>query len=248
MDVSLDPATADPSLIFSNNLRQVWLSCLQQDLRDSPESFSLCPCVLGSPCFVEGRHHWEVEVRDKAKWAIGVCEDPVCRKEGVTVAPRNGFWMVSLWYGEEYWTLTSLMQTPLQRVGVWWGFSWTTTLVRSPSTTRQRGVTPSLLPRCLLGPVHPASACVTQEARAQLLLSSAPQWDPWVLWLRRESWAFHGGLPLRREKTSGLLDTPLPRPEGSRCLAASCPWLPADVLTTAQPGRGRQESTFSPFP
>uniref|UniRef100_G1PZD1 Tripartite motif containing 27 n=1 Tax=Myotis lucifugus TaxID=59463 RepID=G1PZD1_MYOLU len=122
VDVTLDWDTAYPSLVLSDNLRQVRLSCLQQDLPDSPERFSLCPCVLGSPCFVAGRHSWEVEVGEKAKWTIGVCEDLVCRKGGVTSAPQNGFWAVSLWYGKEYWALTSLMtalplRTPLQRVG-----------------------------------------------------------------------------------------------------------------------------------
>lgn len=123
VDVTLDPDTAYPSLILSDNLRQVRYSYLQQDLPDNPERFNLFPCVLGSPCFIAGRHYWEVEVGDKAKWTIGVCEDSVCRKGGVTSAPQNGFWAVSLWYGKEYWALTSPMtalplRTPLQRVGV----------------------------------------------------------------------------------------------------------------------------------
>lgn len=123
VDVTLDPDTAYPSLILSDNLRQVRYSYLQQDLPDNPERFNLFPCVLGSPCFMAGRHYWEVEVGDKAKWTIGVCEDSVCRKGGVTSAPQNGFWAVSLWYGKEYWALTSPMtalplRTPLQRVGI----------------------------------------------------------------------------------------------------------------------------------
>ncbi|KAI4560848.1 hypothetical protein MJG53_017477 [Ovis ammon polii x Ovis aries] len=80
VDVTLDPDTAYPSLILSDNLRQVRYSYLQQDLPDNPERFNLFPCVLGSPCFIAGRHYWEVEVGDKAKWTIGVCEDSVCRK------------------------------------------------------------------------------------------------------------------------------------------------------------------------
>nr|XP_005000669.1 LOW QUALITY PROTEIN: zinc finger protein RFP [Cavia porcellus] len=123
VDVTLDPDTAYPSLILSDNLRQVRYSYLQQDLPDNPERFNLFPCVLGSPCFIAGRHYWEVEVGDKAKWTIGVCEDSVCRKGGVTSAPQNGFWAVSLWYGKEYWALTSPMtalplRSPLQRVGI----------------------------------------------------------------------------------------------------------------------------------
>uniref|UniRef100_H0VL34 RING-type E3 ubiquitin transferase n=1 Tax=Cavia porcellus TaxID=10141 RepID=H0VL34_CAVPO len=123
LDVTLDPDTAYPSLILSDNLRQVRYSYLQQDLPDNPERFNLFPCVLGSPCFIAGRHYWEVEVGDKAKWTIGVCEDSVCRKGGVTSAPQNGFWAVSLWYGKEYWALTSPMtalplRSPLQRVGI----------------------------------------------------------------------------------------------------------------------------------
>lgn len=123
VDVTLDPDTAYPSLILSDNLRQVRYSYLQQDLPDNPERFNLFPCVLGSPCFIAGRHYWEVEVGDKAKWTIGVCEDSVCRKVGVTSAPQNGFWEVSLWYREEYWALTSSMTALLLDKTGWSGNS-----------------------------------------------------------------------------------------------------------------------------
>lgn len=113
VDVTLDL----DNLVLSDNLQQVRPSCLQQDLPDNPKRFSLSPCILGSLCFMAGRHYWEVEVEDKGG------ENSVCRKGGVTSAPQNGFWAVSLWYRKEYWALTSSMtalplRTPLQQVGV----------------------------------------------------------------------------------------------------------------------------------
>lgn len=50
---------------------------------DNFEWFNLFFCVLGFLCFIVGRYYWEVEVGDKVKWIIGVCEDLVCRKGGV---------------------------------------------------------------------------------------------------------------------------------------------------------------------
>lgn len=47
-DVHLDPNTANPWLVLSEDRRQVWDGNLKRVLVDIPERFDMAPCVLGS--------------------------------------------------------------------------------------------------------------------------------------------------------------------------------------------------------
>lgn len=47
-DVHLDPSTANPWLVLSEDRRQVWDGNLKQILVDVPERFDMAPCVLGT--------------------------------------------------------------------------------------------------------------------------------------------------------------------------------------------------------
>ncbi|XP_053904119.1 E3 ubiquitin-protein ligase TRIM39-like isoform X1 [Malaclemys terrapin pileata] len=100
VDVTLDPDTANPNLVLSEDRKRVRHRDTRQDLPDNPERFDLCPCVLGTEGFTGGRHYWEVEVGDKTDWDLGVCRETVSRKGKVTVTPRNGYWAIWLWNGE----------------------------------------------------------------------------------------------------------------------------------------------------
>uniref|UniRef100_A0A8C3HU91 Uncharacterized protein n=1 Tax=Chrysemys picta bellii TaxID=8478 RepID=A0A8C3HU91_CHRPI len=100
VDVTLDPDTANPNLVLSEDRKRVRHRDTRQDLPDNPERFDLCPCVLGTEGFTGGRHYWEVEVGDKTDWDLGVCRETVSRKGKVTLTPRNGYWAMWLWNGE----------------------------------------------------------------------------------------------------------------------------------------------------
>lgn len=71
-DVTLDPDTANPELVLSEDKRSVRRGDLRQALPDSPERFDPGPCVLGREPLTSGRHYWEVEVGERASWALGV--------------------------------------------------------------------------------------------------------------------------------------------------------------------------------
>ncbi|CAM4666336.1 unnamed protein product [Caretta caretta] len=111
VDVTLDPDTAHPELVLSEDRKRVSDGDTRQDLPDKPERFDYCAFVLGAEGFAGGRRYWEVGVGDKTSWNLGVCRESVSRKGWVTLTPGNGFWAVRLRDGG-YKALTS-PSTPL---------------------------------------------------------------------------------------------------------------------------------------
>ncbi|XP_068001860.1 M-phase inducer phosphatase 1-like isoform X2 [Melanerpes formicivorus] len=61
VQVTLDPETASPDLVLSEDCRSVRLAEGQQSLPSTPRRFSGSPSVLGRQGFTAGRHYWEVE-------------------------------------------------------------------------------------------------------------------------------------------------------------------------------------------
>uniref|UniRef100_A0A452GYM3 Zinc finger protein RFP-like n=1 Tax=Gopherus agassizii TaxID=38772 RepID=A0A452GYM3_9SAUR len=110
MNVTLDPDTAHPQLVLSEDRKSVRWGDTQQRLPDNPERFDYDPCVLGCEGFTLGRHCWEVEVGDGGCWALGVARESVGRKGQISCSPERGIWAVE-WLGQ-FQALTSPV-TPL---------------------------------------------------------------------------------------------------------------------------------------
>ncbi|XP_029470756.1 butyrophilin subfamily 1 member A1-like [Rhinatrema bivittatum] len=107
VDVTLDPETAHPELLLTDEGKTMKHGGIGENLPRSPRSFNVSPCVLGLEAFSSGRHYWEVEVGDGRRWELGVCRNSVRRKGWITRSPEEGYWAVKLWSGGKYYALTS---------------------------------------------------------------------------------------------------------------------------------------------
>uniref|UniRef100_A0A3B1JVL5 B30.2/SPRY domain-containing protein n=1 Tax=Astyanax mexicanus TaxID=7994 RepID=A0A3B1JVL5_ASTMX len=101
-DVTLDPDTAHPNLILSDDRKQVRYGDKKQKCPDKPERFDKYIDVLGNEEFSSGRFYYEVQVRGKTEWSLGVVKESVDRKGEIILAPQNGFWTLIMRNGNKY--------------------------------------------------------------------------------------------------------------------------------------------------
>uniref|UniRef100_A0AAZ1WY71 E3 ubiquitin-protein ligase TRIM39-like n=1 Tax=Oreochromis aureus TaxID=47969 RepID=A0AAZ1WY71_OREAU len=106
VDVTLDPDTANPKLILSDDGKQVKCGDVRKKLPDNPERFSYCVCVLGEQSFSSGRFYFEVQSRSTGR-----------------DSPGDGLWTVCLGDGSEYSACTAppvrlSLQSGPEKVGV----------------------------------------------------------------------------------------------------------------------------------
>ncbi|XP_053235399.1 tripartite motif-containing protein 10-like [Podarcis raffonei] len=111
-NVTLDPDTAHPCLILSEDGKSVRREYKDEALPDNPERFSDWPCVLGCEGFTAGRHFWEVNMGSEELWAIGVARKSMGRKGLFSLRPERGIWAVGKWHGK-YKACTSPHCSPL---------------------------------------------------------------------------------------------------------------------------------------
>ncbi|XP_044049080.1 E3 ubiquitin-protein ligase TRIM21-like [Siniperca chuatsi] len=100
--VTLNPDTAHPELILSDDGKQVKHGDVKKNLPDNPERFDTCVNVLAKQSFSSGRFYYEVQVKGKPKWTLGVARQSINRKGQITLNPQNGYWMICLRNDNEY--------------------------------------------------------------------------------------------------------------------------------------------------
>ena len=88
---SLDPDTAHPKLLLSEENRKVVYTEAPQACPEQEARFSTFPQVLASRALKEGRWYWEVDVPGQlGRWKVGVSEGRIERK-GQKDSCRMGF-------------------------------------------------------------------------------------------------------------------------------------------------------------
>ncbi|CAL8284675.1 unnamed protein product [Arctogadus glacialis] len=99
VDVTLDPDTAHPRLILSEDGKQVHDGGVRKKLPDNPKRFTRYRCVLTRQSFSSGRFYFEVQVKDKTEWWLGVARESIDRTDETEWTPETGYW--TLWYDED---------------------------------------------------------------------------------------------------------------------------------------------------
>ncbi|CAL8339850.1 unnamed protein product [Merluccius merluccius] len=122
VDVTLDPDTAHPQLIMSEDGKQVYDGGVVKNHPDNPKRFTPCVCVLTKQSFSSGRFYFEVQVKDKTTWCLGVARESINRKGYITCTPEKGFWIITFNNDKLVFRDTLDTRLPLreelQRVGV----------------------------------------------------------------------------------------------------------------------------------
>ncbi|KAL0992464.1 hypothetical protein UPYG_G00093660 [Umbra pygmaea] len=111
-DVTLNPLTAYPFLILSEDRKQVKRGEKLQFYRNSVQRFDVWSCVLAKEGFDSGRHYWEVNVGENKDWKVGVVRQSAQRKGLFDMSPVNGYY--ALWWGGSH--LHALTAPPLAKV------------------------------------------------------------------------------------------------------------------------------------
>ncbi|CAK6445122.1 unnamed protein product [Pipistrellus nathusii] len=125
VNVTLDPASAHPSLEVSPDGRSVTSrgAALAPAAPGDAQRFTEQTCVLSRQRFAAGRHYWEVDVGRRSRWLLGACLAAVARAGEARLSPAAGYWVMGLWNGCEYFVLEPQRRAlaprvPPRRVGV----------------------------------------------------------------------------------------------------------------------------------
>ncbi|KAG2462854.1 MYH7 protein, partial [Polypterus senegalus] len=100
VDVVLHPDTAHHQLSLNDDASQVRFIGSTQ----GPDRWY---CVTGSNWFMKGSHYWEVEVGEKASWALGLATERINESRVIPENPENEFWIIRLRGGKKFEAVSS---------------------------------------------------------------------------------------------------------------------------------------------
>ncbi|XP_035609308.1 E3 ubiquitin-protein ligase TRIM7-like [Oncorhynchus keta] len=113
VEVTPDPSTAHPSLLFKRASREIRVD---QSTRGnvwpmSAQRFTQVLCVLSPQGFSSHRAYWEVEVENwtlmgSGVWCVGVATKSSMTSRGVDLTPEKGFWVL-VHRGGKLWPSTN---------------------------------------------------------------------------------------------------------------------------------------------
>ncbi|XP_060112436.1 E3 ubiquitin-protein ligase TRIM39-like [Heteronotia binoei] len=126
-DVFFDPETAHPRLEVSKDGKCVKDTGNISNVSKSKKRFDSHIFILAKDGFSKGKHYWEVEVGQKKNWVLGVASESICRTGIIIQSVQNGFWVIKLENGKEYWAQENRLSVKLNekpsRIGIFLNIS-----------------------------------------------------------------------------------------------------------------------------
>ncbi|GAA6093283.1 SPRY_PRY_C-I_1 domain-containing protein isoform X2 [Tachysurus ichikawai] len=128
--VILDPNTANPTLKLSEDGRSVRTKTHKEFHssqsyyeyhRKSTQQYNGCMCVQAKEGYSTGRHYWEVDVKGKCDWRVGVVKESAPRSGFINLNTATGYWTLRLQLGSLIALtepITKLNQAPPAKLGV----------------------------------------------------------------------------------------------------------------------------------
>ncbi|XP_053180014.1 E3 ubiquitin-protein ligase TRIM39-like [Scomber japonicus] len=101
VDVTLDPDTAHACLIVSKDGKQVTHGDKRRNVPDKPGRFDHVINVFATKGFSSGKFYYEIQVKDKTHWCLGIANQSINRKGDIRLSPENGYWTIWLKKGDE---------------------------------------------------------------------------------------------------------------------------------------------------
>ncbi|XP_014033166.1 E3 ubiquitin-protein ligase TRIM39-like [Salmo salar] len=115
VNVTLDPDTAYPELILSVDGKQVRCGDQSQDLSNNPKRFTYIYSVLGKEGFSSGKSYYEVQVKGKTEWDLGVATESINRQGWLPLSHEDGVWTLGLSTNNYYEANDPKVQLSLKR-------------------------------------------------------------------------------------------------------------------------------------
>ncbi|XP_047671043.1 butyrophilin subfamily 3 member A1-like [Tachysurus fulvidraco] len=128
--VILDPNTANPTLKLSEDGRSVRTKThkefhssqsIYEYHRKSAQQYNGWMCVQAKEGYSTGRHYWEVDVKGKCDWRVGVVKESAPRSGFINLNTAAGYWTLRLQLGSLIALtepITKLDQAPPAKLGV----------------------------------------------------------------------------------------------------------------------------------
>ncbi|KAM4554764.1 E3 ubiquitin-protein ligase TRIM21-like [Odontesthes bonariensis] len=102
VDVTFDPDTANHFLNVSEDGKQVTHGNHKTFVTNKPQRFDHVLNVLAKEGFSSGKFYFEVQVKDKTQWDLGVASECINRKGDIRLSPKSGYWTIWLRKGKDF--------------------------------------------------------------------------------------------------------------------------------------------------